>query len=222
MYYRVDESVDEKIIGCPWPQVRDTIYPINIDDPRFIKFYFFRPLDKETVAGVPLIKSKARLTDLLSAHNNGTSFRLTISDRLKRIFEDYHSNKIEFFPITIKHKNIFKTGYWLTNILSTDNKECVDYALSEINETFSQPLKNQQVFFNSHEEFMISVRDQNTPGNYTLITKPVIKKGITKDILVLEYVKGGGIIYCVSEKLKAEIEAAGCTGLVFHPIEQAV
>ena len=35
---------------------------------------------------------------------------------------------------------------------------------------------------------------------------------------MLQYVEGG-IKYIVSEKLKIEIESAGCTGIEFQPIE---
>lgn len=222
MYYRVDESIDEKIIGCPWPQVKDTIYPINIWDPRFIKFYLLKPLDNEAIAAIPVIKSTAKLTDLLSASNNGTSFRLTVSDKLKILFEFHLKGEFEFFPISIQHKGIFKQGYWLTNILHTDNEECLDYKLSEIFKQTDNPLNDKQIICSTHQDLLDFIKaNSNAPGPIG-ITKPVVRKGVNKNILILDYVKEGGLIYCVSEKLKAEIEAAGCTGLVFHPIEQAV
>lgn len=222
MYYRIAESLDKKIIGTIWPQTKDTIYPININDPRFIKFYFLRPLDEKTVAAIPVIKSSAKLTDLLSALNNGTSFRLTISDKLKQILEPYVDGSLEFFPITIQHKGLNKQGYWLTNILSVDNEECLDYSLSEITEERRSPEYNKRlVYLESHIDFVEAVTKHVAGENFITITKPVIKKGIAKDIIVLRYVSGGGLLFYVSEKLKEMIQASGCTGIVFHPIEQA-
>jgi len=41
---------------------------------------------------------------------------------------------------------------------------------------------------------------------------------ITEDFFALRYVSGGAGYY-VSEKLKKEIETAGCTGIEFQPSE---
>jgi hypothetical protein len=37
---------------------------------------------------------------------------------------------------------------------------------------------------------------------------------------VINYIRNGGIGYYISEKLKNEIEEAGCTGIEFEPVEQ--
>ena len=48
----------------------------------------------------------------------------------------------------------------------------------------------------------------------------MLQKNIEQDLILLIKVYGG-ISYYVSEKLKAEIEEAGCTGIEFEPVEQA-
>ena len=47
----------------------------------------------------------------------------------------------------------------------------------------------------------------------------MFKKIINENVCTIERVRGGAG-YFVSEKLKAEIESAGCTGIEFQPIEQ--
>jgi hypothetical protein len=55
--------------------------------------------------------------------------------------------------------------------------------------------------------------------NNLFIEKVVFKSKVEQDFCTVERVSGGAG-YFVSEKLKQEIESAGCTGIKFLPIEQ--
>ena len=55
--------------------------------------------------------------------------------------------------------------------------------------------------------------------NNLFIDKVVFNSRIDYSFCSIERV-AAGVGYFVSEKLKEEIELAGCTGIEFHPIEQ--
>ena len=52
----------------------------------------------------------------------------------------------------------------------------------------------------------------------TSVNNIYLNDNINEDFFMLRYVEGG-VKYIVSEKLKKEIEDAGCTGIEFQPVE---
>ncbi|MCA6470832.1 MAG: hypothetical protein IM591_10575 [Chitinophagaceae bacterium] len=215
MFYRIEPTLDEKITMINDAQSSSAIYPINIWDPIYINQWGHTFIPDYVVLPIPKIKTKARLTDLMSVHFTGSSFRLTISSRLKEILEKYSHGNIQFIPLTIYYKKKYLSGYWLTNILSFDNEIAVDYKHSLILERRGE---NKIISINDFEDFR-NYQNKLIWPKHLFIEKLVFKKIVDANICTIERVSGG-VGYFVSEKLKEEIESAGCPGIEFQPIEQ--
>jgi hypothetical protein len=215
MFYRIEPGLDEKVTGIDDVQSSSAIYPINIWDPIYINQWGHTLIPDYVVLPIPKIKTKAKLTDLMSVYFTGSSYRLTISSRLKEILEKNVHGNIQFIPITIYYKKKYLSDYWLTNILSFDNENGVNYKHSLI---FERNGENKIITINNFEDFRKKQNELIWPNNL-FIEKLVFNKIIDEEVCTIERVRGGAG-YFVSEKLKQEIELAGCTGIEFLPIEQ--
>jgi hypothetical protein len=215
MFYRIEPSLDEKVTGIDDVQASSAIYPVNIWDPIYINQWGHTLIPDYVVLPIPKIKTKAKLTDLMSVYFTGSSYRLTISSRLKAILEKNGHGNIQFIPITIYYKKKYLSDYWLTNILSFDNENGVNYKHSLI---FERNGENKIITINNFEDFRKKQNELIWPNNL-FIEKLVFNKIIDEEVCTIERVRGGAG-YFVSEKLKQEIELAGCTGIEFLPIEQ--
>ena len=215
MFYRIEPTLDETITGIDDAQSSSAIYPINIWDPIYINQWGNTLIPDYVVLPIPKIKTKAKLTDLMSVYFTGSSYRLTISSRLKEILEKNGHGNIQFIPITIYYKKKYLSDYWLTNILSFDNENGVNYKHSLI---FERNGENKIITINNFEDFIKKQNELIWPNNL-FVEKLVLNKIIDEKACTIERVRGGAG-YFVSEKLKQEIESAGCTGIEFLPIEQ--
>jgi hypothetical protein len=215
MYYNITPSYDEKVTGIDDVQSSTAIYPVNIWDPIYINQWGHTLIPDYVVLPIPKIKTKAKLTDLMSVHFTGSSYRLTISSRLKEILEKNGHGNIQFIPITIYYKKKYLSDYWLTNILSFDNENVVNYKHSLI---FERNGENKIITINNFEDFRKKQNELIWPNNL-FVEKLVLNKIIDEKACTIERVRGGAG-YFVSEKLKQEIESAGFTGIEFLPIEQ--
>jgi hypothetical protein len=215
MFYRIEPTLDETITGIDDAQSSSAIYPINIWDPIYINQWGHTLIPDYVVLPIPKIKTKAKLTDLMSVYFTGSSYRLTISSRLKAILEKNGHGNIQFIPITIYYKKKYLSDYWLTNILSFDNENGVNYKHSLI---FERNGENKIITINNFEDFIKKQNELIWPNNL-FIEKLVFNKIIVEEVCTIERVRGGAG-YFVSEKLKQEIESAGFTGIEFLPIEQ--
>lgn len=216
MFYRIEYSLEEKVTGIDDAQSSSAIYPVNIWDPIYINQWGHTLIPDYVVLPIPKIKTKARLTDLMSVYFTGSSYRMSISNRLKEILERSSHGNIQFIPLTIYYKKKYLTNFWLTNILSFDNENAVNYKHSLI---FERNGENKIITVNNFEVFTKKQNELVWPNNL-FIEKLVFKKIINENVCTIERVRGGAG-YFVSEKLKAEIESAGCTGIEFYPIQQS-
>jgi hypothetical protein len=217
MFYRIEPGLDEKVTGIDDVQASSAIYPVNIWDPIYINQWGHTLIPDYVVLPIPKIKTKAKLTDLMSVYFTGSSYRLTISSRLKAILEKNSHGNIQFIPITIYYKKKYLSDYWLTNILSFDNEKVINYSQSLIFEChFTTEIK--MITIKDYKDFKQNEIKLEWPNNL-FIEKVVFKSKVEQDFCTVERVSGGAG-YFVSEKLKQEIESAGCTGIKFLPIEQ--
>ncbi|MFN9999209.1 MAG: hypothetical protein ACK52X_06255, partial [bacterium] len=129
------------------------------------------------VLPIPKIKAKANLTDLMSVFFTGSGGRLTISNRLKEILKKNSHGNIQFIPLTIYYKKKYLTSYWLTNIISFDNKLAINYTESLIFEThFITKIKI--ISINDYEDFKQNEIKLEWPNNL-FIDKIVFKNKLS-------------------------------------------
>jgi hypothetical protein len=111
MFYRIQSIRNKEITGVNDVQSETAFSPINIWDPLHINQWIGKEIPDYAVIPIPKIKIKAKLTDLMSVYFFGSSFKLTISNKLKLIFEKYSRDKIQYLPIVMQQ--VRKASGWL-------------------------------------------------------------------------------------------------------------
>lgn len=218
MYYRMTHSIDEKIVG-KFPQSINAAYNEikDVDDPRFIDRIFFKKVDYDPITVKAILEKKAIPTDLISATCKGFSLKLLMSSKLRSILENARKTGLQFFHSNIIHNNKEIDGYSIMNAYEA-NPNFVDYNNSEIYLTKFGFQKIERIHFNSKDNFIDQtkqIKKQDADMGFLIEKLALVEdKFIDEDFFILRQVEGG-VGYFVSEKLKAEIEKANCTGIDF-------
>jgi hypothetical protein len=217
MYYRIEHSLDLKIVGQS-SQIQDAKLPRGWDnDPRFIENIEFREVDFEPSTSIGILHKKAKLTDLLSTVPAGFTRKLLISKPLKEVFEKFDRRLFQYFQCTVEFKDT-AIEYWIVNpIISIF--ENVDFSKSEVvsrkrkpeGGTYLEPVKLSTLY-----EFNEYLALQGEDSWNTSIEHVQIKEDTKDDFFALGNVEGG-VGYFVSENLKSAIEHHSFTGIEFVP-----
>jgi hypothetical protein len=219
MYYKLSPSSDTRVIGRCNQQFEKAEYPVPVDHPNFIANFFLQKVDLRTVlAAYPKLNPYAKRTDLISGTWYSGSPKLLISDKLKKFFEKQNHQGLQFIPTHILHNKQKILNYWFTNPYSFDNS-AIDFQKSSIYLTGIGGAILKQIKIDTEEAFNAYKNSLKIPESL-LIGKLLLKNDVIKDLIILQWVNSG-IGYYVSEKLKQEIEDAGCTGIEFTPAHLA-
>jgi hypothetical protein len=222
-YFIIRESLDAKIIGRKYPQVKEVIIPTTCDDNLFIQSFQEKKAPENVLLPKALLWKSAKLTDLLSAGMIGLNKNLLISKKLAYILQESNLSGFQFFETTVLTQSGLATQYTIVHPCDFYFK-IIDYSQSEIGyylfSSFDkEPKKKLNV--NSEEEmiaevqkFEESIANGTHDFNNLLIKKVRFLKNSNIDFFSLRCVYGGLGFY-VSERLKEVIEKAGCTGIVF-------
>ncbi|CAA7195415.1 imm11 family protein [Chryseobacterium potabilaquae] len=151
------------------------------------------------------------------------SSMLIVSGKLKIILEKNRKTGMQFFNINILRNKEIYDDYWLLNMFEF-NQEFINFKRSRIiyekkDDDFdiTYSTRNIDLSINDNDEFNIYVEKAKENIEKITIDKLILNEEIiNEDFFALRNVTGG-IGYYVSEKLKKEIEDAGCIGLEFQP-----
>lgn len=220
-YYIIQESGNLKIIG-KYPQTKDIQYNCDVwNEPKFIGQIHFEKVDFEPIIANAILHPKSKQTDLIDANSAmGFSNKLLISGKLKTILEKNRKNGMQFFKSPIIQNNLLAEDYWILNMYEFNN-DYADFLNSKIllEEITSENINSLYLSINSLKDYELKIEEvRGKKGCNLRIEKLVLSKDkIDNDFFMIRYSFSG--IYFVSEKLKQEIEDAGCTGIEFQPIE---
>lgn len=219
MFYRIGGSVDNKVIGNVNSQFQDATYGGDIHSPYYLFQVFMKDVDlNKVIVPYPILNNGSKVTDLIEGTCYGNHSRLLISDKLKNIIERFSHSNLKFINTHITHKGIVYPNYWFTHPLAFQ-MEVINYGLSDIHERDIEDYTHDKILkIKNFEDFKLKRNQYKLPKGLTI--KRLVLNSNNFDIIVLEKVKAG-ISHYVSEKLKREIEVAGCTGIEFEPIEVA-
>lgn len=214
-YYSIRNSLNPKILGH-YPQVKGIKHNCHVwSEPRFIEHVHFKKVDFEPITANAILYPSSKPTDLISATGMGFTRKLLVSDKLKEIIRESRAGGVDFYPSPLIHKNEYINGYWVVNSFE------IDMAFVDIEKSKVVCRKEEDgtylvdVSFTSVDEFIRKIEAEGLEGKLYLDSIE-IKKNVNADFFTLLYV-AGGVKYIVSEKLKKEIEDAGCTGIEFMP-----
>jgi hypothetical protein len=218
-YYFINNSIAIDVLGH-YPQVKDIKQNCNIwDEPKFIEHIQFKEIDFIPITANAILNSKSKLTDLINVTGIGFTRKLLISKKLKIIFEKSRKTGLQFFKSDLIYKNNIIEDYWILNIYKVD-MQFIDYSKSDIYKTEYTVNKTEKILINTYSEFLNKrnqIHKQGYPSDI-FIENFNLNQNVTEDFFAILNVMGG-VNYIVSEKLKKEIEYAGCTGIEFQPIE---
>jgi len=206
-------------------QAVSAVHNCNVwDEPKFIQHINFEKVDFEPITSNAILEKKAKLTDLISCPSIGFSLKLLVSGKFKDILEKNRKNGIQFFKAPIIQNNIMIEDYWILNFYEF-NHEYIDFQNSKI--SYTRKADDYKTTYNTIKEYInLENLEQFEAKLLEAITKEetlsieklnLFNQNVNEDFFMIKYVFGG--LYFVSEKLKQEIEDAGCTGIEFQPIE---
>ncbi|KAF2518772.1 hypothetical protein E0W68_08465 [Flavobacterium salilacus subsp. salilacus] len=218
-YFRLNYTLNTKIRGAGNSTIKEYIYHGSIEDPKFIGRIHFEKVDFEPIPVNPVLFAKANKTDLIEGGGQ-LSRKILISTKLKSYLQknDYG---IQYFRNSVFHKGIEDEEYWVVNPYESLN-QFVDFNKSKIiirrkkvgGGTYVEDLEVKDL-----NQFNSEIEEADKKIEIVTIEKIYLKEeSLDKDFFVLQRTFGG-ISFVVSEKLKKEIEDAGCTGIEFQPIE---
>jgi hypothetical protein len=211
-YFRIRNSLEKKVIGNKFPQVKDALGDLNVDSPNYIgnMSFYLNKIDINPVLPELLLWESSKVTDLISSSFLGTGMGLITSSKLKLLVEKVTPQYLQFFTMKLHHKGRVHEDYWFLHPTKANN-DLIDYNKSEIWEEKSLVRVRKREFQN-FETFNEETKNIKYP-NSLLITSCYLKKQLP-DFFILNYIEGG-VGYFVSESLKIEIEKKGCSGIVF-------
>lgn len=218
MWYRIFNSANPKEIGIV-PQVYNGIIPTTINDPNYIGNWLLKKAPKDVYLPKGILAAKAKLTDLISVSYVGFSPNLYVSSKLKDILKSSYYFGVQYFhaPLIIQptHEEL---DYWLIHTYDF-GYSCLDLQHSQFYITFASDDKQVEIQFKNEKELFAKLNSLK-PNDNMHIEKVVLREDIPNDFLALKAVIPGGIGYYVSEKLWMQIQAAGCSGIVFKEINE--
>ncbi len=221
LYNRINDSIETKVIGRRFPQVERVIIPTQWDAPEFIESYLFKMAPSDVLLPTPVLYKSSKVTDLISSSTVGLSHSLLISNRLKKLLEGNKLYGIQFFSVKVHHKEK-EYSYWILHPYDFYYKQ-MDFEKSFIG--YYQGLtpknllkriipKNDLEFENEIKAYDKNCASANYDAKNLQIGVLEFKESYSVDFFCIRLTLGG-VGFFVSEKLKNEIENAGCTGMVF-------
>lgn len=224
-YYSIQFTLNPKIKGSnEYVKKYDIKIPsgkLFWEEPKFIGNIHNEKIDFEPYLLDIELFANSKINDLIMDGGPITK-KMVVSGKLKTILEKYKSSSMQFYNINIIQKNNTFKDHWILNMYET-NFEVIDFINSVFYETENIFKYTNEIKINSIDEF-IKVKNDIEVKGYPygfIIDRIKLKDNITSDFFTLLHVEGG-IKYIVSEKLKQEIEDAGCTGIEFQPIELSI
>jgi hypothetical protein len=221
-FYRIRHSLDTKITG-KYPQIKDIIYTGKVHgNPKSINTLCFTKIEFEPEVPKPILHNKAKKTDLIEAITT-TPFNLLISGKLKALLQASRKEGLQFFQSSIFHQGIENIDYWFLN-LYVFNNEYIDYENCKIK--WEKKAVDFDTTYNvdyielrkiSEKDFFVAEEKAKINMEAFFIEKLALQN-VEENFFGINDVEGGVGFY-VSEKLKNEIEEAGCTGIEFQPSE---
>ena len=214
IFYKIDYSTSPEIIGRTFPQIQE----IANTGGKMLKTknIWNTPIEK----GIPKdffvpdfkLHGYAKYTDFVSASCAG--FGLLFSEKLASIIQRYSTPKMRFFDTHLcKSKKNIKYQY---AIFLEKTPMFIDYKASIFFKSYYGD-KHGELDISSHEDY--EAQKQLIVRPYDIRTEKLVfdTNTIHYDLFRLH---GPTFGYFASSRLKEAIEAAGCTGMKFIPLEE--
>ncbi|MBN8652261.1 MAG: hypothetical protein J0L67_12575 [Cytophagales bacterium] len=195
------------------------------NETKILNNIFFEKIEFEPIVPKAILHKKAKVTDLISNVNAGGNLHLLMSKKLADIVRKHRKNGMQFFETSlITHDNKEIRGYLSLNMFVSNNEyidiknSIVRYDKKSEDYNLTYKTKVEYTYFNDQTSFDEALQFATQNHETFYFSKIRLLNNIDEEFFMLRYVEGGAK-YVVSEKLKKEIEDAGCTGIEFQPVD---
>lgn len=222
MFYRINNSSDDKIVGFH-PQVNRIGDDYDNTNPYGMTKLLFEKSGNKVSIPCGYFHEKAKQTDLVSV--TFASSQLLISQKLKDILLSSNHYGVEFFQTEMIGKSGLSFEYWFVNPYASP-LELLDYSKSEF-KYYDGRLKNViNVASIDNEATLQKVISENRrsaienpyPNHHPFKISQIAFKdspGTSVDFFPVWGTLHRGISFFVSQRLRDQIELAHCTGIKF-------
>ena len=220
-YFRLFHSAGPEVGFVP--QVYEATVNFDIYHPNSAYHLNFAEADESTLWPKPKLCKRAKKTDLLSVSFMSLSGKLLISSKLNNILSKSKTTGVQSVKAELMVKKGKTEEYWIVNPFLSE-LSFIDCAYSHFGFMDSMGTNIlEEIQFSSPNNFIEAYRDnqksaiKNPYPNHRplVINKIAFHENLEIDFFSVMPLIYGGIGFFVSEKLRDEIESAGCTGIVF-------
>ena len=217
MYYRIQNSLNKKVVG-DIGQIQSSKSPNDWGtNPRFIENIEFERIEFEPILSTGILSNKAKLTDLISTSAVGFTRKLLVSNMLKEMLQEFDEGNFQFFKCKVLN-NSEEHQYWLISpVIAQYN--FVDFFKSDVVTRKNKPGGGaylQPIDLSDKKDFLTYLNLQGIDEWKTFINHIIFKNDMNTNFFPLGHVEGG-VGYFVSEELKQAIEEKKITGIEFQP-----
>lgn len=223
-YFSIHSSCDDKIMGR-LPQIKEVVHNCHIlDNPNFIDRFPFKRIDSKPILSNAVLYGKSQKTDLIKTSSIGFSYgSLLISDKLKKIFEQFNCFGIQFFPTYVIQKEKKFNNYWQTHVYDIPY-DYIDFTKTHLllkdRDEKRKPIENYLKKVSDKEEFLNIAETMKYP-KMLFLKNVVFVSAMYLDYFFLRNFEGANL-GIVSEKLKDEIKKQKVTGIEFRPLDVSI
>jgi len=220
MYYCITHSMNTRIVGNFFQSENIAHNYENIENPKLLNNIYLEKIDFEPIVPIPILHKKAKFTDLLSCVNATSAGQLIISEKLKNIIEKNRRNGLQFFKTSVVKDNIVNGNYFSMNMYQS-SIDYIDFTKSKVSVRIRKKEGGTELVsidVSTLDEFLNVVNYHKEKMEIVKIDNIYLNNNVSEDFFQLDY----SVKHVVSEKLKQEIEDAGCTGIEFQPIELSI
>lgn len=212
-FYRMEPKYGEEV-GKTFPQSQDVISDMHYGSPNHLRNVWGK-FPEDVYIPDSILHPKAKVTDWISS--SPITYPI-ISVKLKDILEKNRTDGIQYCPTHLIVKKQ-KLKYWLINGYKHDY-QYINFQQSIINKIGPGFARISTLDIKSAEGLKVAIQSIVSPSSpeSVWIEKLELVESIPDNLFFLDRVNGSN--YYISETLKLEIEAAGCTGIAFIPYDE--
>jgi|688.fasta_scaffold299186_2 hypothetical protein len=222
-YFAIQSCLNEKLIG-KYPQVKEFIHHCNVEEEsNFIDKFIFEKIKIQPILSNVVLHSVSIQTDFIDVFGDvGFNFGYLISDKFKKVLENFNCYGIQFFKTYIVQQNKNFDNYWQTNIYDFPF-QLVDFKKTTFtlkDRDINRNVISNTISFENIDEFNLFVSNIRYPKMISF--KDIFfNENMDLDFFSLRYTEGAnkGI---VSERFKNELLKNEVTGIEFQPIELSI
>lgn len=216
-YFWIQHSPNLKEVGV-FPQCTEAK---NISEIQEFGLGYFDKISNPFLLPEPILRNKAKQTDLLYVVPVSSPVFLVISDDLLNFMSGEISEGYQKWKLSAYFKGEIISKYNMFHLFKSNQKHIIDFGSSEFIHKNHKTREEKLVIFSNYQDYHKKWEESIYSNGSILIKSLTIDlRDMDDDIFRIIELNFMGIGYYVSEKLKNKLENKGFTGIQFTPIDE--